>query len=203
MYLTKSDIEERMRSSDGNKKLVIRPLLSLDQIGPLTIDLRLGTDFLLCNLGRESSIDVTGDGDSRPFHSLFTETRRIIGEAFTFYPHQSVLCSTLEYVKLPNDVFISLTPRSSYSRLGFNLSTIVQPGYCGCISVELTNTSSVPVKVSTGAAVLQARLFAISRDIPYFPEGRSRKYFCQVRPQLSKALEDPDIAILRKIANSV
>lgn len=192
-----------MRSSDGNKKLVIRPLLSLDQIGPLTIDLRLGTDFLLCNLGRESSIDVTGDSDSRPFHSLFTETRRIIGEPFTFYPHQSVLCSTLEYVKLPNDVFISLTPRSSYSRLGFNLSTIVQPGYCGCISVELTNTSSVPVKVSTGAAVLQARLFAISRDIPYFSEGRSRKYFCQVRPQLSKALEDPNIAILRKIANSV
>ena len=202
MYLTKDDIKERMESTDEAKKLVIRPLLSDSQIGSLTIDLRLGTDFLLCNSGRESSINVTGDDDSRPFHSLFTETRRVIGESFTFYLHQSVLCSTLEYIKLPNDVFIALSPRSSYSRLGFNLSTIVQPGYCGCISVELTNTSSVPVKVSTGAALLQARLFAISKNIPYFSEGRSRKYFCQVRPQLSRALEDPDIAILRKIASS-
>jgi dCTP deaminase len=202
MYLTKDDIKARMESVDETKRLVIRPLLSSTQIGSLTIDLRLGTDFLLCNLGRESSINVTGDDDSRPFHSLFTETRRVIGESFTFYPHQSVLCSTLEYVKLPNDVFISLSPRSSYSRLGFNLSTIVQPGYCGCISVELTNTSSVPVKVSTGAAILQARLFAISKDVPYFYDKKIRKYFCQVRPQLSKALDDPDITILKKIANS-
>ena len=87
MYLTKDDIKERMESTDEAKKLVIRPLLSDSQIGSLTIDLRLGTDFLLCNSGRESSINVTGDDDSRPFHSLFTETRRVIGESFTFYPH--------------------------------------------------------------------------------------------------------------------
>ncbi len=203
MYLTKSEIEERRLSTDESKRLVIRPLLSEDQIGEMTIDLRLGTDFLVCNLGRETSVDVTGDTEVRHFRSLFTETRRIIGEPFTFYPHQMVLCSSLEYVRLPKDVFITLSPRSSYSRLGFTLSTIVQPGYCGCLSIELTNSSNVPVKVLTGSKILQARLFKLNKDVEYLVSDKSRKYFCQVRPQLSKAESDIDINILKKIADSV
>jgi dCTP deaminase len=201
MYLTKKDIAERISSTDKAKRIVIRPLLSeKDQLGEMTIDLRLGTDFLVSNFGRESSISVTGDEESRPFYSLFGETRRLIGQSFTFYPHQNVLCSTLEYIKLPNDVFLTLSPRSSYSRLGFNLSTIVQPGYCGCVSVELINTGSVPVKVLTGARILQARLFKIDDGVEYF--STNRKYFCQVRPQLSKAGTEKDLAILRRMSGT-
>jgi dCTP deaminase len=108
-----------------------------------------------------------------------------------------------EYVKLPKDVFATLTPRSSYSRLGFNLSTIVQPGYCGCISLELTNNSSVPVKVLTGAPLLQARFFKLPKELDYFVDGKRRKYFCQVRPQHSRANEDEDISILNEIAKLI
>jgi dCTP deaminase len=155
------------------------------------------------HFGRETSIDVTGDNESRPFHSLFAETRRLIGQPFIFYPHQTVLCSTLEYIKLPPDIFMSLSPRSSYSRLGFTLSTIVQPGYCGCISVELTNSSNVPVKVLTGSTILQARLYRLDSNIEYFNGKNPRKYYCQVRPQLSKANEDKDIEILTQMAKSI
>jgi len=203
MYLTKKDITKRLASKTPSKRLVIRPLLSNSQIGELTVDLRLGTDFLLCHVGREASVDVTGDQDIRPFMSLFTETRRIVGESFTFYPHQMVLCSTLEFIKLPNDLFVTLSPRSSYSRLGFSLATIVQPGYCGCISVELTNTSNVPVTVRTGSSLLQARFFKLPHDVDYFPNNKKRKYFCQVRPQLSRANEDDDVTVLRKIVDDL
>jgi dCTP deaminase len=112
-----------------------------------------------------------------------------------------VLCSTIEYIKLPEDIFITLSPRSSYSRLGFSLSTIIQPGYCGCVPLELTNTNNVPVKVLTGSKILQARFFQLPSGSNYF--SKKRKYYCQVRPELSKALDDGDITILRDIANDL
>lgn len=54
MYLSKEEIRELHQKNE----LIIRPLLDPDQIGAVSIDLRLGTDFLLTSLGREVSIDM-------------------------------------------------------------------------------------------------------------------------------------------------
>ena len=196
MYLTKKEVLELM----DQKLLVIRPLLDpAKQINEVSIDFRLGTDFLLSYLGREISVDITNSADSRPIQGIYSETRRLVGEEFVFHPHQTVLCSTLEYIKLPDNVMLSLTTRSSYSRLGFNLSTVVQPGYCGCISIELTNTGNTPVKLLVGARILQARLFKLSNSTNYFSQEQDRKYVCQVRPQISKANLDHDLVTLKKM----
>lgn len=192
MYLTRKSIESLIESKD----LIIRPLLDRKQIGGVTVDFRIGQDFLISYLGRDVSIDATGETRDKPLSSFFDETRRMVGEAFVFHPNQVVLCSTLEYVKLPSNVFMSLTTRSSYSRLGFSLSTVVEPGYCGCISVELTNTGNVPVKVLVGARLLQARFFKVKSKATY---DQDRKYICQVRPQVSKALEDKEFARLKEL----
>ncbi len=192
MYLARKSIESLIKSKD----LIIRPLLDNDQIGEVSVDFRIGQDFLVSYLGRDVSIDVTGETKDKPLNTFFDETRRMVGEAFVFHPNQVVLCSTLEYVKLPPNVFMSLTTRSSYSRLGFSLSTVVQPGYCGCISIELTNTGNVPVKVLVGARVLQARFFKINSKAEYHQD---RKYLCQVRPQVSKALEDKEFERLKEL----
>lgn len=197
MYLTKKEINSLLNKEEDG--LIIRPLLDQSQINEVSVDFRLGTDFLLSFLGREISVDVTNSGNGRPIQSFFSETRRLIGEEFVFHPHQTVLCSTLEYIKLPSDVMLSLTTRSSYSRLGFNLSTMVQPGYCGCISIELTNTGNTPVKLLVGARILQARFFRLQDATDYFSQPTSRKYICQVRPQISKANEDMDLEILKKM----
>ncbi|MBT1697150.1 dCTP deaminase [Fulvivirgaceae bacterium PWU4] len=197
MYLTKSAIEKLL----DNKQLIIRPLLDKQtQLGEVSLDLRLGQDFLVSYLGRDVSIDATGETRNRPLHIFFDETRRIVGEAFVFHPNQVVLCSTLEYIRLPDNVFMSLTTRSSYSRLGFSLSTVVQPGYCGCISIELTNTGNVPVKVLVGARLLQARFFKMESSTKYL--NTDRKYLCQVRPQVSKAPEDTEFKILKSLVNT-
>jgi dCTP deaminase len=195
MYLTKKSILKLISS----KELVIRPLLEKSQIGEVSMDFRIGQDFLVSYLGRDVSIDVTGETSHKPLHTFFDETRRMVGEAFVFHPNQVVLCSTLEYVKLPNNIFMSLTTRSSYSRLGFSLSTVVQPGYCGCISVELTNTGNVPVKVLVGARLLQARFFRIVGKVTY---EQDRKYLCQVRPQVSRALEDKEFERLKNVVKT-
>ncbi len=194
MYLTKDEIFPLYKSGE----LIIRPLLSEEQFGEMTLDLRLGTDFLVSFQGREPYIDATGDVAARPISSFFQETKRLIGETFFLHPHQTVLCSTLEYLKLPNDVFVSISTRSSFSRLGLLISSIVQPGYCGCLSLELTNHNNNAIKIRVGSAILQARFFKLSKETNYF--SGERKYACQVRPVPSKANLDKEISILQKMS---
>ena len=193
MYLTKDEIFPLYKSGE----LIIRPLLSEKQFGEMTLDLRLGTDFLVSFQGREPYIDATGDEEARPIGSFFQETKRLIGETFFLHPHQTVLCSTLEYIKLPNDIFVSISTRSSFSRLGLLISSIVQPGYCGCLSLELTNHNNNAIKIRVGSAILQARFFKLSKETNYF--SGARKYACQVRPVPSKANFDKEINILQKM----
>jgi dCTP deaminase len=180
------------------KKLVIEPLLEKSQIGEISIDLRVGTDFLTLHQGRQAYIDTSQDViKKRSIKSHFTETRRRVGESFLLHPNQPILFSTLEYIKLPDDVYAVLTLRSSYSRLGLTISTIIQPGYCGCASIEIVNSGNTPIKILSGSRLVQARLVRLDEKSNYFKTHR--KYTCQVRPVPSKANEDEELIKLLKI----
>jgi dCTP deaminase len=193
--LTKPDIEQLIK----NEQLYIQPLLEADQIGEISIDLRVGTDFLALHQGRDAYIDTSEDKiDKRTIKSHFTETRRKVGEHFLLHPNQTILFSTLEYIKLPENIYTILSLRSSYSRLGLTLSTIIQPGYCGCASIELVNSSNTPIKIIVGARIIQARFEWIGNYSNYF--NTKRKYTCQVRPVASKANEDLDLMKLNKLS---
>lgn len=192
--LNHDDIHIALKS----KKLTIVPLLEDSQIGEITIDLRIGLDFLTSNQGREAYLDTTEENiGKRPLKSHFTETRRRLGETFLFHPSQTILFSTLEYIKLPDDIFAILSIRSSYSRLGLSVSTIIQPGYCGCVSVEITNPGNIPIKIMAGSRFLQIRLYKLKNSSDYFKSDR--KYACQVRPVASKANEDKELSILKRL----
>lgn len=182
------------------KSLVISPLLELDQIGDVSTDFRIGLDFLTLQQGREPYIDTTtNDVEKRPLRGHFSETRRKLGEYFLLHPGQPVLFSTLEYIKLPNNVYGVLSLRSSYSRLGLTISTIVQPGYCGCFSVEIVNNGKVPIKLMVGARILQARFIKLKNNSEYFNKSKIRKYTCQVRPTASKVNEDKELEKLNSL----
>lgn len=192
--LTKDELNKLIQK----KEITIVPLLEQSQIGEISIDLRIGTDFLALHQGREAFIDTTKDEiQTRPIKSHFTETRRRIGEHFLLHPAQPVLFSTLEYIKLPNNVYAVLSLRSSYSRLGLTISTIVQPGYCGCFSIEIVNSGNTPIKLVSGARFIQARFIRIENPSNYFQS--ERKYTCQVRPMPSKANEDIELNKLNNL----
>ncbi|GEO05616.1 hypothetical protein AAE02nite_32800 [Adhaeribacter aerolatus] len=194
MLLLKNQINELISKGD----LVIRPLLDESQINEITVDFRLGHDFLVSVQSREPFIDASlKEKHQKPISSFFQETRRRLGETFMLYPNQTVLATSLEYVKLPNNVYIDLNMRSSYTRLGITISTIVQPGYCGCVSLELTNTNKNPINLTVGARVFQARFFKLSEPSNYF--SQSRKYICQVRPEASAVNQDKDLGVLNKL----
>ncbi|MCC7302466.1 MAG: dCTP deaminase [Bacteroidia bacterium] len=194
MFLNKKEIDKLIEK----KELIIKPLLDPGQVGEISIDFRLGYDFLVSIQGREPFIDASlNNKDRHPISSFFQETRRAIGETFLLHPNQTVLTSSLEFIKMPNDVFAVLNMRSSYVRLGITVATIVQPGYCGCMSLELTNSNKNPVNMTVGAPIIQARFYRLAEKSNYF--SKARKYICQVRPQISAVNDDGDLKILHRL----
>ncbi len=184
------------------KDLFITPILDLDkQITEVSIDFRLGYDFLVYIQGREAFINASLNTDvgetQRNIYQFSQETRRQLGETFILHPGQTVLTTSLEYIKLPDDIMLMLFMRSSYSRLGITISTIVQPGYCGCISLELTNNNKNPVNLTVGARIFQAVFVPMSQSSSYF--ANERKYICHVRPEPSAAIHDSDLLFLNKL----
>lgn len=196
--LLKSEIDQLITSN----RLYIRPLLEDTQIGEMSVDLRLGYDFLVSIQGREAFINASKNewidgGNQRNINQFFQSTRRQIGETFILHPHQTVLAVSLEYIKLPENCFMKLYMRSSYSRLGITISTIAQPGYCGCISLELTNNNNNPINLTVGARIIQGVIYPLSKDTTYFHS--ERKYVCHVRPEPSAITLDKDLNILNEL----
>ncbi|UFH54820.1 dCTP deaminase [Spirosoma sp. KNUC1025] len=192
--LTYEDINARL-----DKDIFIRPILDREkQINAIGVDFRLGYNFLVNIQGREAYMNASRNnvpGDvSSSFSYFFQETRRQLGETFILHPRQTILATSLEYIKLPNDLFLMLYMRSSYSRLGLTISTVVQPGYCGCISLELSNNGITPINLTIGARLFQGLLLPAANQTNYFT--KSRKYACQVRPEPSAAVSDKDLEIL-------
>jgi dCTP deaminase len=197
--LRRSAIVSRLGAA-GNKRLFIDPLLETQQIGQVSIDLRLGTDFLVSLVTRQPSIDTAQRPDkARGISSYFRNTRRDLGDKFVLYPGQVVLGTTLEYVALPDDVYADVISRSSFNRLGIHHNTMIQPGYRGCFPLELFNHGNNPVELVVGGRLVQARLFETGTRSSYQSSGDNRKYLGNVRPTVSKAQNDTDLDRLAKV----
>lgn len=197
-YLSHSDVQILIKSA----KLYIRPLLSDAQIGQVGIDFRLGHDFLVSTQGREAFINASKNnwydhGEHHNVRHFFQSTRRQLGETFILHPHQTVLAVTLEYVRLPDDCVLKLIMRSSYARLGITINTMAQPGYVGCLNLELTNNNNNPINLAVGARLVQGLVYKTAKPSKYF--SAPRKYICQVRPEPSAVIHDKDLEILNEL----
>ena len=183
------------------ESLFLDPLIDVAQIGAVSIDLRLGYDFLVSVLTRRPSIEThpVENVPKRAIQSYFQETRRRVGDRFILYPHQVVLSTTIEYLSLPAKVIAEISIRSSYGRLGIGISTTMQPGWRGTVPLEIFNHGNTPVELVVGSCVCQARLYEIDTSVPYIEPSSSRKYFGTVRPTVSKADHDKDLPILSKM----
>jgi dCTP deaminase len=193
---------QSIKSEDSNT-LFFDPLLDDNQVGEVTVDLRLGYDFLVSIYTRKPVIELEGNyvDSFRGIETFFQTTRRDLGDTFILYPNQCVLTTTLEYVSLPDNNYLDLLSRSSYNRLGIQINTMVQPGFRGCIPVELFNHNNNAVELVVGSRVFQTRIYELADSRDYLAERIHRKYYGEIRPSSSKADRDKDIKFLRKIAS--
>lgn len=192
MTLIAKGVMEQRLTSTSEDRVFIDPILDSSQIGNISFDLRLGYDFLVSVNTRASYISLNQHSNYRSVNSYFQSTRRDIGDGFLVYPGQLVLTTTLEYIRLPNDVYAEIITRSSYNRLGIRLSSTLQPGFRGCAPLEIANDSNNAVEVIVGSRMFQAKFYKLDDALEYGRIG-NRKYYGNVSPTVSKAAEDDDL----------
>lgn len=190
--LARSELLQRLKADLPNR-LVVTPLLDERQLGPASIDLRLGTDFLVLRRTERAGFDpkdVRADGSE--LHDRFVVP---LGEGLWLHPGQFLLGSTLEFVRLPPTLAGFLTGRSSWARLGLVVETagLVQPNYSGTLTYELANAGDSPIRLYPGLRVAQLAIHPVEgepsvEDVPQYES----KYRSAVGPEASRLAWDDD-----------
>lgn len=173
------------------ERLVVTPLLDDEQIGPASIDLRLGGQFFLFSRSRESGLDP-GEDTQRKIEDLHETVKLTLGEKLWLHPDQFVLGTTFEYLRLPASAGAYVLSRSSWGRIGLLVATaiMVQPGYSGTLTLELVNEGDSPIALYPGLRVAQLAVHKLdaATEKPYSSE--SPKYSSPIGPQASRLAWD-------------
>jgi dCTP deaminase len=162
MPLTKSKIKSRIRRGD----IHVGPILSEeDQFETAKVDLRLDNLFYRMKAEKRPSHDSVDR-----FDDLFEEIH-IAYEGhdaeFVLHPGEFALARTYETVKIPSDLVAELGGRSTLARQGIVVhatASVIDPGFVGYITLEMTNFGSVPVKVHPLQRVASLTFHSLDED---------------------------------------
>ena len=170
MILSDRDIKKIIKS----KKLVFKPSLNKGQIGPASIDLKLGPIFKKFNISKQSLLDTKKELPDKDF----VITRKIkINEPFILHPNDFVLASTREYIKVPDDLVLKVEGKSTLARMGILVHTagFVDPGFEGTLTLEISNQSNLPVALYANMHICQIAVEYVSSpvEIPYNKRKKS------------------------------
>ncbi len=116
-----------------------------------------------------------------------------IKDEFIIMPRQFVLATTLEYIKLPEDVTAFVEGRSSLGRLGLFIENAgwVDAGFEGQITLELFNANKRPIKLYKGMRICQLVFAKLDRKPS---KSYSGKYKGQKGVTPSKIFMDSDLS---------
>jgi dCTP deaminase len=159
-------------------------------IQPSSVDLRVGEAFRVFVNHRYSEIDPRS-----PQQDL---TQLVVvedGEAFMLHPGEFVLGSTLERVKLGEDIVARLEGKSSLGRLGLLIHStagFVDPGFEGHITLELSNVATLPIAIYPGMKIGQISFYQMTTaaERPYGSMELGSKYQGQSGPTASRSHQD-------------
>ena len=192
--LGREEILERINANTPDKRLVVMPLLDCDtQVGAASIDLRLGTSFI--ETRRPHFHGLTGVS-GRPAPSKESELRFSIpvGATISLHPGEFLLGATLEFLQLPPDLGAQILARSSWGRMGLVVATAVtvQPGFRGCLTLELANEGVVPLPLRPGVRIAQLVLWATGRPVVAHYRAGQARYGDRLGPETSLEAQDSD-----------
>ena len=183
---TTSVLSDRdIRAEIESGRLVIDPWEER-YLQPASVDLRLGREFRVFRNYRLPYIDVKQE------MSHLTDLEQIDEvNPFILHPGEFVLGSTLERVRLPDDLVARLEGKSSLGRLGLLIHStagFVDPGFQGRLTLELTNIANLPITLYYEMPVSQISFVRLSSpaERPYGGKGSNAKYQGQEGPEPSR-----------------
>jgi deoxycytidine triphosphate deaminase len=121
-----SDIQilTRLVAEDDSRTIFVSPLISARaQVGPASLDVRLGTDVHVTSTSSLSDVNLERPAAeiAEQMKQYFRRVRLGAEGFFVLHPGHFVLASTLEYFRLPRDIAGRLEGRSSLARLGLQV----------------------------------------------------------------------------------
>jgi dCTP deaminase len=166
---------------------------------------RIGIDPYDESLLQPSSVDVRVDRYFRVFRNHeypyinvkeaqedLTELVEIDGDdPFILHPGEFVLGSTLERVRLPDDLVARLEGKSSLGRLGLLIHStagFIDPGWDGHVTLELSNVANLPITIYHRMKIGQLSFVQLTEaaENPYGSDGLGSKYQGQKGPTPSR-----------------
>lgn len=172
--ITKKQILEKVASGE----ISFKPGLDKFQLQEHAVDLRLGFTFMIPKMwhiterGRES-LDITHFDKSNNHFFEVVELEQ--GQYFDLLPHEHILVSTFESIKVPNNLMAVLYPRSSTNRKGLSLDLtgIIDSGYEGQLVLPIrNNTHSQTVRLYPGERMCQIVFEELTEEV----SARKSKY---------------------------
>ena len=169
-------------------------------VQPASIDVRLDRWFRLFDNHRYPVIDPAVE-QSELTHLVDVGP----DDPFILHPGEFVLGATYERITLPDDIAARLEGKSSLGRLGLlthSTAGFIDPGFTGHVTLELSNTATMPIKLWPGMRVGQLCFFRLSSpaQAPYGSGATGSRYQGQRGPTASLShrsfhrirIEDPE-----------
>lgn len=148
--------DHQVRVNNDSKKE--RKVLSygLDSFG---YDVRLDTDIKLFTNINSSIVDPKEFNEECLIQGDIKLDEN--GSQYILIPPNSyMLGKTIETFNIPKDMTVILLGKSTYARSGIIInSTIFKPGFNGSIVVEISNSSSLPVKIYVNEGIASCLFF--------------------------------------------
>lgn len=154
---------------------------------PASIDVRLDRYFRLFNNHRYPVIDPAADQNE-----LTSMVDAGEDEPFVLHPGEFVLGATYEKVSLGTAVAARLEGKSSLGRLGLlthSTAGFIDPGFTGHVTLELSNTATMPILLYPGMKIGQLCFFQLSSPAakPYGAGATGSRYQGQRGPTASRS----------------
>jgi dCTP deaminase len=110
---------------------------------------------------------------------------------FVLHPGEFVLGSTLERIRLPDDLVARLEGKSSLGRLGLLIHStagFIDPGWDGHVTLELSNVAKLPITIYFGMKIGQISFMQMTEPAatPYGSTELGSKYKGQQGPTPSR-----------------
>lgn len=152
-------------------KISFSPNIDSFQLQAHSVDLRIGFTFLVPKTwtvtknGREQ-LHMDYYAAEHPDYFDVVELEK--GQFFDLLPGEHILVSSLESVRLPDDLMAVMYPRSSVNRKGISVDQtgIIDSGYEGQLVIPIrNNTQSQTVRLYPGERFCQIVFERLSRDV--------------------------------------
>lgn len=109
------------------------------------------------------------------------------GKTCVIPPNSFILARSLEYFKIPRNVLVLCTGKSTYARIGVIVNvTPLEPSWEGYITIEISNTSPCAVKLYANEGIAQVVFFESSEECQVTYADRKGRYQSQSRITLPK-----------------